>query len=178
MTAGAQRGLGYGHLLVLLAIAACAAVIWRQDHTIAQLKLQQADAAKADQQALAEYWRALGEFNTQTIKALAVNEEESNAKLEELRRIAAAERAGRLRADATLAARTRELQGLARRAATDAEREASAAAIGVFADVLGRIDDKAGILAAAADDSRARGNACQRQYETVAARINAGMPEN
>lgn len=176
MTAAAQQGMGYGLLLVMLAFAACAAIIWRQDHKANQIKLQQANAEAAMQQAMADYLRDLGEFDRETTKAIAANEEEANAQLETLRSAAAVERAGRLRSDATLATRTSELQRMARRAATDAEREASAAAIGVFANVLGRLDERAGILAAAADDSRTRGNACQRQYETLAERINAGIP--
>lgn len=50
---------------------------------------------------------------------------------------------------------------------TVAEREAAADAIGVLADVLGRADRRAGILASYADAARAAGLKCERDYDAL-----------
>ena len=47
------------------------------------------------------------------------------------------------------------------------DREAAADAIGVLADVLGRADRRAGILASYADAAHAAGLKCQRDYEAL-----------
>lgn len=180
-----QRGFSNGAALAVIALAAgTGLLVWLQARELDQLKvrhsqavLHAAEQAAEAAQATARYEKAVAAFNKDTANALAKQEEETHEKLQTLRRAADAERVGRLRADATLAARTRELQDLARRAATGAEREASADAIGMLADVLARADERAGILATVADESRIRGSACEQAFHTVAARINAGMPD-
>jgi hypothetical protein len=77
------------------------------------------------------------------------------------------------RASAARAARAAD--GLRNAANANAARIATAApgcetateAIRLYADVLGRIDDRAGQLAAIADDARARGIGCENHYEAV-----------
>lgn len=57
----------------------------------------------------------------------------------------------------------------------DAGRSASAAGngqaagdpIGVLAELLGRIDERAGVLAQVADDARAAGQQCERSYDAL-----------
>lgn len=50
------------------------------------------------------------------------------------------------------------------------DREAAADAIGVLADVLGRADRRAGVLASYADAARAAGLKCERDYDAVTAK--------
>jgi Protein of unknown function (DUF2514) len=57
----------------------------------------------------------------------------------------------------------------ARAAAAPAECKADAQAAAVYSDLLRRADQRAGELAAIADDSRARGIGCERHYEAIAA---------
>ena len=51
--------------------------------------------------------------------------------------------------------------------ATERERAAAADAIGVLADVLGRADRRAGVLATYADAARTAGLKCERDYDSL-----------
>lgn len=51
-------------------------------------------------------------------------------------------------------------------------RETTDDAIGVLADVLGRIDERAGILADAADRAYIAGRACEREYDSAREALN------
>lgn len=51
--------------------------------------------------------------------------------------------------------------------ATERERTAAADAIGLLADVLGRADRRAGLLAAYADAARVAGLKCERDYDAL-----------
>lgn len=53
---------------------------------------------------------------------------------------------------------------------TAADLASAASAIAVCADMLGRADRAAGILAEYADAARAAGNACERNYDALTAR--------
>ncbi|MFG0659304.1 DUF2514 family protein [Delftia sp. WSY_13] len=163
------------------ALVAVAAALSVQQLRISHLKAQHAQTLQGiaektvkAQTEIARYIEDVGRYDRKTRKTLEEQERKAREENEALGRAADAERAGRLRSDKLLAQRTRDFQSLARSAATAAEREATADAIGVLADVLGRADERAGILAAAADQARARGAACERAYDTVADRINAG----
>lgn len=63
-----------------------------------------------------------------------------------------------------LVARAREA---CRGANTGSGSEATDDPIGMLADMLGRIDERAGILAKYADKARIAGEACQRQYDSL-----------
>lgn len=176
-----QSGAMQSAVLWAAALVVVAAALSVQQLRISHLKAQHArtlqglaeKTAKA-QTEITRYIEAVGRYDRQTRQAMDEQERKAREENEALGRAADAERAGRLRSDKLLAQRTRDFQSLARSAATAAEREATADAIGVLADVLGRADERAGILAAAADQARARGGACERAYDTVADRINAG----
>nr|WP_197065167.1 DUF2514 family protein [Delftia sp. ZNC0008] len=163
---------------VLVAVAAALSV---QQLRISHLKAQQAQTlqglaektAKA-QTEITRYIEAVGRYDRQTRQAMEEQERKAREENEALGRVADAERAGRLRSDRLLEQRTRDFQSMARSAATAAEREATADAIGVLADVLGRADERAGVLASTADQARVRGAACERAFDAVAQRINAG----
>jgi hypothetical protein len=85
-------------------------------------------------------------------------------------RVAGAVVAIRLR-DAARA--TAELAGQVRADSTAAEvRAAAADAARVLADVFERAEQRAGILAEAADDAHFAGNACQRRYNEARSTVN------
>ncbi len=176
-----QRGVMQSAVLWAGALVAVAAALSVQQLRISHLKAQHAKTlqglaektAKA-QTEITRYIEAVGRYDRQTRKAMEEQERKAREENEALGRVADAERAGRLRSDRLLEQRTRDFQNMARSAATAAEREATADAIGVLANVLGRADERAGILASTADQARARGAACERAFDTVAHRINAG----
>jgi hypothetical protein len=58
----------------------------------------------------------------------------------------------------------------AARAASAAGGEAAGDPIGVLADVLGRADERAGVLAGYADEARTAGLACERSYDALVRR--------
>lgn len=98
--------------------------------------------------------------------ALRGRMEESHARtIEELARL----RIDRAAADAASRDLRVRLAGAvaAARAASAAGGEAAGDPIGVLADVLGRADERAGVLAGYADQTRAAGLACERSYEAL-----------
>lgn len=58
-------------------------------------------------------------------------------------------------------------RGMAERATATAEREAASTAIGMFAQLLSRTDDLAGIYAAYADRSQVAGMGCEAAYDAM-----------
>lgn len=58
----------------------------------------------------------------------------------------------------------------AARAASAAGGETAGDPIGVLADVLGRADERAGVLAGYADEARTAGLACERSYDALVRR--------
>jgi len=86
---------------------------------------------------------------------------------------AATQAAEKARADARAASATsdklrqRVAQLVASHPATTASSPATDDPIGMLADVFGRADQRAGILAAAADSARIAGQACERAYDAL-----------
>lgn len=155
-----------------------------QQQRIGALRVQHAetltDVAQANEKAmraLNTYREAVDAESKAIGRQIQKQEGEANAKIETLSAVARSERASRLREQRTYAVNIGHWQSLAKRATTDGEREATAAAIGVLADVLGRLDERAGIYAGQADQCRVRALACERAYQTVADMINAGPPK-
>jgi len=155
-----------------------------QQNRISKLRLQHADTLTGIAQANAKAYEALDRYRAAVDTAgralaqqIQKEERETDAKLEALFDLADRERAGRLRDQRTYTESVSHWQGLARRASTDGERQATAAAIGVLADLHARLDERAGIYAGQADQCRVRGLACERAYQTVADMINAGPPK-
>ena len=91
----------------------------------------------------------------------------ANKELEDARAAAARSgaAAGRLRAD--LAKYVAADRSRTKAATLAGQREASSDAVGVLADLFGRADDRAGKLAAIADDARIRGLACESFADAV-----------
>ncbi|WP_092955814.1 DUF2514 family protein [Paracidovorax konjaci] len=90
-------------------------------------------------------------------------------------------------AGAAIAARDRMRSDLAafivahRQAAQDraasGSRQADGNALDLLADMLRRADDRAGELAAVADDARARGKGCEREHDSARKMIDAARSE-
>ncbi|QMV73589.1 DUF2514 family protein [Comamonas piscis] len=156
-----------------------------QQNRISKLRLQHADTLTGIAQANTKAYEALDRYRAAVDTAgralaqqIQTQEGETNAKIEALSDLAGIERASRLRDQRTYDDSIRHWQGLARRASTDGERQATAAAIGVLADLHARLDERAGVYAGQADQCRVRGLACERAYQTVADMINAGPPKD
>lgn len=181
-----QHGLADLLLAALVALAVLSVLVGLvQQNRISKLRLQHADTLTSIADANAKAYQALNRYREavdtagRTLAQQIQNEErEANAKLEALSDLAGRERASRLRDQRTYTDSIGYWQGLARRASTDGERQATAAAIGVLADMHARLDERAGIYAGQADQCRARGLACERAYQTVADMINAGPPKD
>lgn len=72
---------------------------------------------------------------------------------------------------ATIASRYRALGAAGADTAAAGQQPPAGDAIGVLAHLLGRADERAGILAAAADAAHAAGAACERDYDTARAAL-------
>ena len=129
--------------------------------------------ANARQQAL-EHERAIA-AKEQTLTATL----ETNAK--ETRRVQATLTADRDRASAaerrlreqlaTITSRYRTLDATGADSTPAGKQSPAGDAIGVLADVLGRADRRAGVLAAFADAAHAAGAACERDYDAARAAL-------
>lgn len=147
--------------------ALAAALLWggwqhrRAEQAGAELLRQAAETARLREEAL---HGALVETTRRQRAAEEVNRVASN-KLAAARRDAAAADAAR----AGVLDRVAELQ--ARATAADsgsaATRQAAAAAARMLADLQRRADERAGILAAYADEARIAGQACERAYDSL-----------
>ena len=114
-------------------------------------------------------------------KAQSVEREEENRRQQEKENAILEAKAKNERLAADLVRANRAAAGLQNAAAAAAERARQACQgpqagaggpaaedpAGVLADVLGRLDARAGILAKAADDSRIAGAACERSYDSL-----------
>jgi hypothetical protein len=123
----------------------------------------------------------LGSWYTQTawdkekLSQMAANESESLRRVDAQKEVQreAQKSIDRLRADAGLAGaaaerlRQRTAAVVAAGSATAAGSSATDDPIGVLALVFGRADDRAGILAAYADQARAAGLACESAYRSL-----------
>lgn len=122
--------------------------------------------AKAEREARAqsERYRAIEQ---ELSDARQIHETENAALLDDLSRArnAAAVAAGGVR-DAAHSAAERARKACAAGSAAEV-RETTGDAIGVLSDVLGRADERAGILADAFDRAYIAGRACEREYESA-----------
>lgn len=157
---------------VVAAIATSAAAgwivsVWRSD------SLQAADARAQAERAIQAHIDARAEEARRTTAHAEISHAASTS---------------RRRADAdrrTADAAHRRLLDAASSAASGATTDPAATAGGpptagpglVLADVLGRADDTAGELAAAADSARIAGTACERAYEALEREASAGEPD-
>ena len=160
-------------VLVLAATAIGAGYGWQSERTAhANTK-----AAHAEYIATAERTaRELSERNRNTEQELTNAREKHDAEAAALRKLA-----DRTRADARAAGQ--RLQDAAADAAERARAQCASAAAAELRDtaqdparmlsiVLGEIDDFAGAVAANADDARAAGSACEREYNTAREAVN------
>lgn len=154
-----------------------------QQQRINSLRVQHANTlatvAQANEkamQALAVYRDKVDAASRAMGNVIQTQGEKTGEKLQSLAAAVDGERAGRLRDSREFKQQISHWQSVARGASTAAERDASAAAIGVLADVFARLDARAGVYAATADRCRISANACQLAYQTVADWINAGPP--
>lgn len=127
----------------------------------AELASQQAQAAQAREVAL----QANITETQRRLRAQHGVTQDAQAQLDQVRaaRLAADRMAARLRAQ--LAAG--HASAGADHPATAADCEAASARSRVLAELLGRADDRAGSLAAAADAARIAGQACERSYDAL-----------
>lgn len=158
-------------LALVLILGAVGAICWQQGSARTdagwQAKWDQhlaADAA-ATEKAQAEQ-RAIEQTRQQSINRVTTD---AQREIDRATADTAAARAsaGSLRDAADqLAARLAESEAR-RDTCTAGASKAAADAARVLADVLKRADERAGILAAAADQARARGLACEAAYDSV-----------
>lgn len=165
MIPGRFVGIAAAVSAVLAAGAAWQIQSWRYEARIAGLVATHgavmqgyADAAYA----------ASEQARTEEQRRIAAVEDSTHETDRLLAQVVADERAAAdVRVQRTADAAAARYRALAERAATAAEREAASAAIGMFAQLLSRSDDLAGIYAAHADESRVAGLGCERAYEAV-----------
>lgn len=126
----------------------------------AQIRAEWNAAAVAESQANAE----------ETTRRLAAQEENQRAQDAELARLRAAADRNAADADRVREQAADNARAWGRRLAdspTGADLEAAAAAIRVQAELLGRLDRRAGILATYADTARAAGRKCEVDYDAL-----------
>lgn len=156
----------FAAVLVVLALAGGSVWVYRGERDSARAELVEArlDAARAQV-------KAVDDARIEEQRRTAAQTEIANAateKLEDARADAAAanDASGRLRQ------RVAELLAAGRAAGNPATAGAGPAAgdpLDVLADVLGRADQRAGILAEYADATRIAGQACERSYDALIA---------
>lgn len=136
-------------LVVLLALLLAAAAGWRQGVLVGDAKIERSRAdAEAENTRRAEAMQEVTRYANQYRTRLEVDRADAVRARDELQhRLAAAVAAAR--------------------AASAAGGPPAGDPIGVFADVLSRADERAGVLAAYADRARAAGSACERAYDAL-----------
>lgn len=173
---GAVKGYFLQYSLVLVGLLAAAGWITAGVQTLrtanAQRNLALEQKASADNRANAEESARLAGENYRREDQRIRDEQQENANVQaretaqaKADAVAAADVAGKLRA------RINAITAAARAAAGDPQAqsggEAIAAPVVVLSDVLGRLDDTAGELAAAIDAARSRGLRCERDYQAL-----------
>ena len=138
-------------------------------------QLQTAQRDLAGEQRAHDQLKQANKATESQAKGTATNDKQTTAQLGTVARAADHERAGRLRDSQELAGFIERNRTLAQSAA-DAEQRAAAAdqALGVCADLLGRVDAAAGDLAGYADELGARIEGAERWSDLTADTINAG----
>jgi len=150
----------------LIAVGVLLALLGLQTVRIAELKQDASDQRAVDAEARLLADRAQRTEERRRTAAVAQEAQDAQTRIasleDDLRRAAGA--ADGLRAAAAAAAIRARAQSCA---AAPGPREPSADPIGLLADVLGRIDQRAGDLAEYADRLRIAGVACERSYEAL-----------
>ena len=158
-------------LAVLLGVQTWRLTVMERKHDSVVLK--QKDLAIAARDKLLEYIAAVRVESGELRDDLAKVKKETKDANEKLALATDRERTQRLQHARELGRVRQGAADLARRAATDAQRQATANAIGVFADLYGRCDARAGAIAEEADRARLAGAACERAYDAVQQRVEA-----
>lgn len=158
--------------VLTVAALAVAAVAWKVHHWHTSA-VEEADKGgyqrRVDENtrdALAEH-EAKAKEGLRRLQAQQRNQDDQNREFAAAQAAAArnADDAERVRAQAAHAAR--EWSARLADSPAVADRAAAADAIGVLADVLGRADRRAGLLASYADAARAAGLKCERDYDAL-----------
>jgi hypothetical protein len=154
--------------------AAILAVLAAQQLRIEHLKTEHAQTlatlaqkAQVAAQAAATAERAARTTERSIRDEQAENARKAAARLAVLAAAADRERASRERLRRDLAAYVARARAVPRDSAPGAHEPPAADAIGVLADVLGRADARAGVLAAFADRAHAAGLACEADYDAA-----------
>lgn len=158
--------LHLGHWLLCGILAAALLLgLWRLDKSRQQVGYDRAIAAQAVKDRQAESAERAKEASWQTKIDEVSNGAQKQIDTLQTELDSAGRAADRLRSAAKIAAsRARENPGAADAGATTSDP------IGVLADVLGELDERAGIYAEAADRSRIAGAACVTAYDALNSR--------
>lgn len=133
------------------------------------------DHLAADAQATAEHQAQLRRFEQEKQQAINLVTQDAQSKIEEMARAAddARATAGSVRDQADQLAAELERSEAGRTACATAASKAAAANARMLADVFKRADERAGILAAVADQAIERGSACERAYDSLHLSVGA-----
>ena len=164
--------------LLIVVIAAMVVLLGVKDRHIAALKLraQEAETAAVREErdraeALNQEVNDLAQTNQDLATTVAKLSDQAHEAEQQLAAAVADADAERVRHRYELATTIKRLQAQARSAYSAGEREASASAIGVLADVYERADEFAGVCAATADRARLAGLTCERAYDALTTRL-------
>jgi len=150
---------------VLAGLAAWTVQGWRHEAAISALVAVHAQAMQEYADAAYAASEAARSEEQRRIAAQQESEHETQ------RQVAAATARERIAADDRVRSVADEYaaryRGVAERASAAAGRDAAGAAIGMFAELLGRTDSLAEVYAAAHDRARVAGLACERAYESL-----------
>lgn len=154
----------FAAVLVVLALAGGSVWVCRGERDAARAELAQArlDAARAQV-------KAVDDARIEEQRRTAAQTEIANAATKDLEG-ARADAAAANDASGRLRQRVAELLAAGRATGNPAAAGSGSAAgepLGVLADVLGRADQRAGILAGYADAARIAGQACERAYDSL-----------
>ena len=171
-----------------IAVGVLGAAFVGQREITASVEVRLAEAKTENARLSAAYAQAEANARQQALeheRAIAAKEQALTATLEtnakETRRVQATLTADRDRARAaerrlreqlaTITSRYRTLDATGADSTPAGKQSPAGDAIGVLAHLLGRADERAGILAAAADAAHAAGAACERDYDAARAAL-------